>query len=272
MKQEVGELINKHYLILILIYYIMPKKNIKRKTRKKKQKGGTLFKIHSDDLDCLEHVGRGSAEEVSCGACAINQIGFPADIVDKLSFVAGEYGGVHAYEVNDWINELSKNLRPEGHFTTNMYVWGADKDNLRELAVESVALGKELPMRFESIISMTGPYTKGVKKRAIHAVFATLKPGTKSILGIWWALPGGGDGGGHFVSIAKSHSGTPYLVETQHLGFEGVYRGWDHIKGYFDENQGGMPPAFFVTFNNSAPIRGENKRWSLDFHKFHMYQ
>ena len=235
----------------------MPKK-AKRKTRKRKHKGGTLSKIHSDDLDCLEHVGHGTAEEVSCGACSINQIGFPPDIVDELSATAGRRPyGVSFAQMNNKINEVKNRLGHQGEFASHMYWWGANRYNPGELAVER---GPDIT----HLIPMTARYTGGVKKKAIRGVFDTIKPGTKTILGIRWARPGGGEGeGGHFVSIAKSHSGTPYLIETQHLGCEGVYRGWSRINEYFDENQGRTSPAFLVTFNNSAPSIGRDGR--LDF-------
>lgn len=239
-------------------------RKLKRKpknTRRSHQKGGTLFKIHSDDLDCLEHVGRGSAEYVSCGACSINQIGFPADIVDELSASAGRSPyGISFSQMNNKINEVKNRFGYRGNFASHIYWWGANRYNPGNLAVIKG------PLRSMHLIPMTAPFTGGVKKKAIRGVFDTIKPGTKSILGIRWARQGGGEGdSGHFVSIAKSHTGTPYLVETQHLGCEGVYRGWRRINEYFDENQGRTAPAFLVTFNSSALSRGPDGKWSLDF-------
>ena len=230
---------------------------VKKKTVKKTnkiQKGGTLFKIHSDDLDCLQHVGRGAAENISCGACSINQLGFPADIVDELSRTAGRHpAGELSFKImNQKINEVKNRAGLGGGGASQICLWGANKSRRNKLAAEPYATA------MTNLVPMVGQGTVGVFKKAILSVFGILQNGTKNVLGMSWI-----GGGGHYVSIAKSLEGTPYLIESQHNSCEAVYRDWDRIFEYFSRQS---HTAYLITFNNSIP-QMRNGRWTIDLDK-----
>ena len=115
----------------------MPKKTKekkKRRTRKRIQKGGTIYSFDDHaDSKCLQHVGLGSSADNACGACTVNQLGFPEDIVDALSNAAGEWDGVDDDQMLDKINEVKNRLGVQSR--DDLYWWGAKPGNPREVAV-----------------------------------------------------------------------------------------------------------------------------------------
>ena len=195
---------------------------------------------------------------MSCGACVLNQIGFPVDIVDELSGRAARDGeGVFFSTVRDKINEV-KNRLVRGAPPAHMYSWGAEwigsRKNPRLVlsVVPEAERGQQVPF--------TSPGGAGLMAMAINQVFNTVGDGTAAVLAIRWADAQARDEGGHYVVIAKSRLGTPYLIEAQGGPSQGVYRGMKDIRGYF---AGQANVARFITFNNSEPFRrGQN--WFLD--------
>ena len=237
----------------------MPKKTKekRRRTRKRIQKGGTIYSFGEDaNSKCLQHVGIGSSADNSCGACTVNQLGFPEDIVDALSNTAGTYDGVNDNQMLDKINEVKNRLGYQSR--DDLYWWGAMPGNPTEVAVArqiGPVQGRQHP---NGVSPMIFPNTI---KKAIRGVFDTLKDQTASILGIWWR-----GSGGHYVTIAKDSLGTPFIIESQDQGCGGLWQGLNEIYEYFTSRGAGVP-EFLGTFNNSSPQPLPDGGWSLDFNK-----
>ena len=233
------------------------KKTKRKVSRLISQSGGTLFNIRPGDLDQLQHIGIGHGADVGCAACVLNQIGFPVDIVNELSKIAAKTGiGVLFSTVRDKINQVKNRIDPSAP-STQMYSWGANwihsKGGSRLVlsVVPDAESGEQLPF--------TSRGGKGLMTKAIDQVFNTVRDGTAAVLGILWSGAEGQDFEGHYVVIAKSRDGTPYLIEAQSGGAQGVYRGMDEVKRYFQKRN----PAHFITFNNTAPYRIRDD-WLLD--------
>lgn len=232
-----------------------------RKTKKKVnilpggklQIGGTLFTIKSDDLKTLWHVGKGPGANISCAACVLNQLNFPIELVDQLSKSAATGNGITWVNINRYINEVKNKLTSGKGAPSNIYSWGVGK-NYKLSVVPINNQYTQWPF--------TTPGTAGVMRYALEQVFNTVKPGTATVLGMTWINQRhqDKDEGGHYVVIAKSNRGTPYLIETQNSRFQGIYRTMPEIIQYF--HQGFLNVAYFITFNNSQP-RLDRGIWNL---------
>lgn len=219
------------------------------KSRKLK-KGGTLFEINYDQLKNLVHIGKQyqPGDMVSCGACAMNKLGFPEDLVNMVSTEANSQGyGLRFTDALTVINKLQNRINP-GEKPASIYVWTFTSGFYDRLIVKrSTTATLESGQRKMNNLQETMDALKGI--------IETMVPGSGALLGIVWAI---GDTG-HFVAIAKSNRGTPYIIETQHGGYEGVYRDWDQVKNYFQRNQ---QVGYFITYNNSEPqFNNQDKQW-----------
>jgi hypothetical protein len=219
------------------------------KSRKLK-KGGTLFEINYDQLKNLVHIGKQyqPGDMVSCGACAMNKLGFPEDLVNMVSTEANSQGyGLRFTDALTVINKLQNRINP-GEKPASIYVWTFTSGFYDRLIVKrSTTATLESGQRKMTNLQETMDALKGI--------IETMVPGSGAVLGIVWAI---GDTG-HFVVIAKSNRGTPYIIETQHGGYEGVYRDWDQVKNYFQRNQ---QVGYFITYNNSEPqFNNQDKQW-----------
>ena len=249
-------------------------RKVKRKpknTRRSHQKGGTQFRIHGDDFGRLEHIGVGNASKNSCASCVLNSIGFPDTIVDELSDIAGrDSRGNSMADVNNKINDVTKEITDNKGKLSKIYYWGASKDfnsdGVRVIEVIDLDTWQKLP-RDDSIVSLTSRDAPlSLFDDTLKQIFNILQYGTSTVLGILWAeKPGGYYEGttGHFVEIAKSFDGTPYLIESQNIGdsLQRVYRGMRKVKSYFYNSSKDV--AYFITFNNSKPTF-KNGEWVLD--------
>ena len=233
------------------------KKIGEKKSRAKSQSGGTLFNIRPGDLDELQHIGQGLGADAGCAACVLNQIGFPVDIVDELSGRAARDGaGVFFSTVKDKINEVKNRIDRDAP-SAQMYFWGAQRIKGRGGPQLVLSVVPEAEQDWQ--IPFTSPGGRGLMAMAIDQVFNTVRNGTAAVLALRWADAQARDDGGHYVVIAKSRDGTPYLIEAQSGASQGVHRGMNAVRGYFRD----VHPARFITFNNSAPYFS-NGNWLLN--------
>ena len=90
------------------------------------QKGGISFKNRGDKF--LEHIGtkEGQNELLACAACSLNVLGFPYDIVNRISSAAG-IDGVSWRHINNTLNEVKDQSHPSSSWfpPTEIYIWGA---------------------------------------------------------------------------------------------------------------------------------------------------
>ena len=217
------------------------------------QNGGVLFDIHYDQLEELVHIGEKDSlgNELSCGACALNQLNFPIDIVDELSTIANSSGKVLYKTMLEKINQIN----PQGP-PADIYIWGLNNKSKVHLTNYDIPYN-QWPLGIDSIKN-----TKSVLK----AIFQTLNKGSATVLGIIWQ-----EGiGGHYTVIAKSEEDTPYIIETQNTenyNYQGVYRGMKQIINHYFNNPQvkQIQVEYFITFNNSKPKYDDvNKTWTLD--------
>ena len=227
-------------------------KHLKKKMSKsrKLKKGGTLFEINYDQLKNLVHIGKQHepGDMVSCGACAMNKLGFPEDLVNMVSTEANSHGyGLRFTDALTVINKLQDRIKP-GEKPASIYVWAFTSGFYDRLIVKrSTTASLESGQRKMTNLQETMDALKGI--------IETMVPGSGALLGIIWGI---GDLG-HYVVIAKSNRDTPYIIETQHGGYEGVYRGWNQVKNYFQRNH---QVAYFMTYNNSEPqFNNQDKQW-----------
>jgi len=229
------------------------------KTRKLK-KGGTLFEINYNQLKDLVHIGKQYelGDMVSCGACAMNKLGFPEDLVNMVSTEANSHGrGLRFTDALTVINKLQHRIDPKQKLAS-IYIWAFTSGlyNQRLIVKRSTTATLENGQRKMTNLQETMVALKGI--------IETMIPGTGALLGLVWEGMNNNRHYaviGHYIVIAKSNRGTPYIIETQHSGLEGVYRDWDQVKDYFQNNQ---QVGYFITYNNSEPqFNEEDKEWEI---------
>ena len=210
------------------------------------QNGGLLFDIHPNQLEKLVHIGQKDSlgNELSCGACALNQLNFPKNIVNELSIMANNTGQVSFKTMLEKINLYG--------LSGDIYIWSLD-DNWKVDVTKYDIPHDQWLWEIDSIEN-----TKAV----LEAIFQTLNKGTATVLGIIWEK----EIGGHYTVIAKSQNGTPYLIEAQNIendNFQGVYKGIDQIiDNYFNYQ---VQVAYLMTFNNNKPkYNKKSKTWTLN--------
>ncbi|ALH23399.1 hypothetical protein ceV_493 [Chrysochromulina ericina virus CeV-01B] len=224
-----------------------------RKQKKKKilQNGGTLFEINHGQLKELQHIGKPNelGNMISCGACAMNQLGFPEDLVNNVSTAINKHsGGFPFLNALNVINTLQKRRDPSAP-PASIYTWALSSGFGSHIAVER-STSALIASNQKNMTSIDDTMN------AIKGIIETMDEGTGALLGIIWVL-----GGGHYVVIAKSNQGTPYIIEAQHGGLEGIYRGFDQVKNYFQKH---LQVGYFMTFNNSKPyFDQEDQEWRL---------
>ena len=227
-------------------------KSRKRGKKKLLQNGGTLFEINHGQLKELVHIGKPNevGNMISCGACAMNQLGFPEDLVNNVSTAVNKHGGGFPFlDALNVINTLQRRSDPSAP-PASIYTWALSSGFGSNLTVErsTTALIASNQRNMTSIDDTMN---------AIKGIIETMDGGTGALLALMW----GAAGAGHYIVIAKSNQGTPYIIEAQHGGYEGIYRGFDQIKNYFQKN---LQVAYFMTFNNSKPyFDQEDQEWRL---------
>ena len=228
-----------------------PQKKLHKKTLKysKLRKGGTFFDIEPGQLDELQHIGlrNQAGENISCGACTLNQIGFPEDLVNAVSTSVNRPGdkGFAYSDMTDKINQL-QNRQKRGEPPAKLYYWsnGGVREN-------------------------PGPPFNNLDEtmNCIKDIIEIMPPGSSAVLGMTWRrsdLPVG-----HYVVIAKSINDTPYIIEAQNdepppgqRRIQGAYRGFDNIRNHYFGRINQV--ANFITWNNSKPYYDQsNQKWKL---------
>lgn len=108
-------------------------KNNEKKTSKysKLQKGGTLFEINYKQLDELVDFGwRG------CSTCAMNQLGFPEDLVNSVSDAVNKRkSGFRFIDALNIIYTLQKREYGGLKSKPSIYVWALSKSGEQLLKV-----------------------------------------------------------------------------------------------------------------------------------------
>ena len=228
-----------------------PQKKLHKKTLKysKLRKGGTFFDIEPGQLDELQHIGlqNQAGENISCGACTLNQIGFPEDLVNAVSTSVNRpgYDGFTYNNMTDKINQL-QNRQKRGEPPAKFYYWSN-----------------------RGVEENPGPPFNNLDDtmNCIKDIIEIMPPGSSTVLGMTWRrrdLPVG-----HYVVIAKSINDTPYIIEAQNatpppgqMGVQGAYRGFDNIRNHYFGRLNQV--ANFITWNNSKPYYDQsNQKWKL---------
>ena len=229
-----------------------PQKKLHKKTLKysKLRKGGTFCDIEPGQLDELQHIGlqNQAGENISCGACTLNQIGFPEDLVNAVSTSVnrpGNTGGFTYINMTDKINQL-QNRQKRGEPPAKFYYWSN-----------------------RGVEENPGPPFNNLDDtmNCIKDIIEIMPPGSSTVLGMTWRrmdLPAG-----HYVVIAKSINDTPYIIEAQNATpppgqreIQGAYRGFDNIRNHYFGRLNQV--ANFITWNNSKPYYDQsNQKWKL---------
>ena len=226
-----------------------PQKKLHKKTLKysKLRKGGTFFDIEPGQLDELQHIGlrNQAGENISCGACTLNQIGFPEDLVNAVSTAVNRPGndGFTYNNMTDKINQL-QNRQKWGEPPAKLYYWS------------NGGVGENPGPPFNNLDETMN---------CIKEIIEIMPPGSSTVLGMTWHIREVG----HYVVIAKSISGTPYIIEAQNATpppgereIQGAYRGFDNIRNHYFGRLDQV--ANFITWNNSKPYYDQsNQKWKL---------
>ena len=221
-----------------------PQKKLHKKTLRnsKLRKGGTFYDIHPGQLVQLQHIGaRGQhGEAISCGACALNQIGFPEDLVNR---VAEEINNSHIIgygpdSTTDIIHKLQNRQQPGTQPPIVIYWFKGP------LWTGGVTVSPNVPVS-DSYFKTLDDTMKG-----IEAIIDIMPSGSSALLAMNYKNR---PDLAHVVVIAKSNKDNPYLIESQgvvqHL--QGIYRGYSEIRDkYFALSD---QVTFFRTWNNSVP-------------------
>ena len=228
--------------------------------------GGPYIKMSDAMNKELQHVGL----DKSCGACALQYLGLPKNIIDNLVRSAEGYtkkqasglqdinmrNNIRAYENtfddtnSQFINNLCK--------ITQIYLHGSDlsssafNPNIKKILINDnnqYYSDRELGLK---------PLSNELIVKSLDEIYKIIPPGYATIVGVTWRNSFTPGIIGHYTIFAKGMNNNLYLIENQANGYQGIYKNPDEIREYF-KSQGDI--AYLVTFECGKLIDSSSKKW-----------
>jgi len=227
--------------------------------------GGPYIKMTDAMNNQLEHIG----DNKSCGACALQYLGLPKNIIDNLVRTAEGYSRKKASGLQD-IN-MRNNIRTyENTFDksnsklidnscarTQIYLYGTDLFSSAFNPIIKKVLIDDNNQYYSDKELELKPLTNDLIDKALNKVYQIIPPGYATIVGITWKKSDS-DIIGHYTVFAKGANSNLYLIENQGIGYQGIYKNPQEIREYF-KSQGDI--SYLITFECGKLIDSASEKW-----------
>jgi hypothetical protein len=213
-----------------------------------------IFRLRLEDLQTLYHYGG----TIDCVSCTLSKLGIPYSIIGQPGVTSVQDLRI-AQLLNEYKNMINDFLKTS--FSTNkVYYWGLNINSNYIDVIENnpnIWESKNGNCLDQDKIVLYGLNNIDNTMRALKCIFQTLCEGYAMGLGMGWL----GQNAGHIVVIAKSLDGTPYLIENQNGNKQGVYKGQNGIREYFEDSN---LVSVFAIYTTSFPYYKKHFGWIID--------
>lgn len=228
--------------------------------------GGPYIKMTDAMNRALQHVG----QEQSCGACALQYLGLPKNIIDNLVKTAEGYtrqqasglqdinmrNNIRAYE--NTFNDSNSQLIDTSCPVTQIYLYGNElSSNPFSPFIKKVLINDNNQYYSDTELGLK-PLTNSLIEQALNEIYKIIPPGFATIVGVTWKNSLSPGIIGHYTIFAKGMNNNLYLIENQGIGNQGIYKNPDEIREYF-KSQGDI--AYLVTFECGKLIESSSEKW-----------
>ena len=228
--------------------------------------GGPYIKMTDTMNTALQHVG----QEQSCGACALQYLGLPKNIIDNLVRTAEGYSrqqasglqdinmrnNIRAYE--NTFNDSNSQLIDSSCPITQIYLYGADLSSSAFNPIIKKVLIDDNNQYYSDTELGLKPLTNSLIEQALNEIYKIIPPGYATIVGVTWKNSFSTGIIGHYTIFAKGMNNNLYLIENQAIGNQGIYKNPDEIREYF-KSQGDI--AYLITFECGKLIDSSSEKW-----------
>ena len=215
----------------------------------------------------LQHVGF----ENSCGACGLQYLGLPKNIIDVLVKTAEGYSKSKSFGLRDL--NLRNNIRAyentfdksnsqyinDNCLKTQIYLYGSDlyssafNPTLKKILIDDNNHNSsydELELK---------PLSNELIDKSLNEIYKIIPAGYATVIGFEWKnITQSSITTGHYTIISKSINNNLYLIENQVNGYEGIYKNPQEIREYF-KSQGDV--NYFITFECGKLIDASSEKW-----------
>ena len=227
--------------------------------------GGPYIKMTDAMNKQLEHIG----DDKSCGACALQYLGLPKNIIDILVKTAEGYSRKQASGLQDinmrnnirtYENAFDKSnskLIDDSCARTQIYLYGNDLFSSAFNPIIKKVLIDDNNQYYSDKELELKPLTNDLIDKALNKVYEIIPPGYATIVGITWKNSDS-DIIGHYTVFAKGANSNLYLIENQGIGYQGIYKNPQEIREYF-KSQGDI--SYLITFECGKLIYSASEKW-----------
>ena len=227
--------------------------------------GGPYIKMTDAMNKQLEHIG----DDKSCGACALQYLGLPKNIIDNLVKTAEGYSRKQASGLQDinmrnnirtYENTFDKSnskLIDDSCARTQIYLYGTDLFSSAFNPIIKKVLIDDNNQYYSDKELELKPLTNDLIDKALNKVYEIIPPGYATIVGITWKNSDS-DIIGHYTVFAKGVNSNLYLIENQGIGYQGIYKNPQEIREYF-KSQGDI--SYLITFECGKLIDSASEKW-----------
>lgn len=227
--------------------------------------GGPYIKMTDAMNKQLEHIG----DDKSCGACALQYLGLPKNIIDNLVKTAEGYSRKQASGLQDinmrnnirtYENTFDKSnskLIDDSCARTQIYLYGIDLfSSAFNPTIKKVLIDDNNQYYSDKELGLK-PLTNNLIDKALNKVYEIIPSGYATIVGITWKNTDS-DIIGHYTVFAKGANNNLYLIENQGIGYQGIYKNPQEIREYF-KSQGDI--SYLITFECGKLIDSATEKW-----------
>ena len=228
--------------------------------------GGPYIKMTDDMNKELQHTGL----DKSCGACALQYLGLPKNIIDNLVRSAEGYtrkqasglqdinmrNNIRAYEKT--FDKTNSQLIDSSCPITQIYLYGNELSSSAFNPKISKVLIDDNNQYYSDRDLGLKPLSNELIDKALNEIYKIIPPGFATIVGVTWKNSFSTGIIGHYTIFAKGMNNNLYLIENQAIGNQGIYKNPNEIREYF-KSQGDI--AYLVTFECGKLIDSSSEKW-----------
>lgn len=227
--------------------------------------GGPYIKMTHAMNKQLEHIG----DDKSCGACALQYLGLPKNIIDNLVKTAEGYSRKQASGLQDInmrnnirtyeniFNKSNSKLIDDSCTRTQIYLYGIDLfSSAFNPTIKKVLIDDNNQYYSDKELGLK-PLTNDLIDKVLNKVYQIIPSGYATIVGITWKNTDS-DIIGHYTVFAKGANNNLYLIENQGIGYQGIYKNPQEIRNYF-KSQGDI--SYLITFECGKLIDSASEKW-----------
>lgn len=228
--------------------------------------GGPYIKMTDAMNKELQHAGL----DKSCGACALQYLGLPKNIIDNLVKTAEGYtrkqasglqdinmrNNIRAYEKT--FDETNSQFINDSCKITQIYLYGADlSSSAFNPKINKILIDDNNQYYSDRELGLK-PLSNKLIDEALNEIYKIIPPGYATIVGVTWRNIDSSEITGHYTVFAKGMNNNLYLIENQAIGNQGIYKNPDEIREYF-KSQGDI--AYLITFECGKLIDSSSEKW-----------